>query len=382
MRKTFAAAAVAAGTTGALALGSAIPAHALAEPHDRYYYAAGTRQSGKPSQTSATEWEAFLGAGHIPPAHTVQYPRDLGPLVGTKTLDESVNEGKNKALELIYGYDDGGKVTLVGVSQGAVVMYRTKQALVADHTDGIDPNEISVLTYGDPVNPDGGLLSKFDRYNINIPGFTPATHTPGEGAYVTFAIEYDLIADAPDNLNPLSWANAAMGALYDHPSYSLDLVNQAGADGRVVSNTEQWYEVSDNGEVASQADAYYQHNLIKQTNLPITRPIRQIGTQIADDQGDVVVNRTVDQLDNLLRPIVDAGYDGGEPGGTRHVGTTTKHYVDEDGNPVPDPATADTAQTAPKTSTTNKPVRDATKSVSAAVKKLRDRLAPKAAEEN
>ena len=57
------------------------------------------------------------------------------------------------------------------------------------------------------------------------------------------AIEYDLIADSPDNLNPLSWANAAMGAIYDHPTYSMDLVNQAAAEGRVVSNTEEWYEV-------------------------------------------------------------------------------------------------------------------------------------------
>ena len=44
------------------------------------------------------------------------------------------------------------------------------------------------------------------------------THTPGDGAYVTVVIEYDLIADSPDNLNPVSWANALMGATYDHPS--------------------------------------------------------------------------------------------------------------------------------------------------------------------
>ena len=369
MKKTIAAAAIAVGATGALALGSAIPGDAAT-----YYYAGGTRQAGQPSQTSETEWKAFLGQNHVPPAYTVQYPRDLAPLIGDKTLDRSVKEGVDAARELIRIHDDGQGITLVGVSQGAVVMYRTKQALIGDTLDEIDPGEITVVTFGDPVNPDGGFLSKLDQWNVNIPGYTPATHTPGEGAYVTFAIEYDLIADAPDNLNPVSWANAAMGAIYDHPSYSLDLVNQAAAEGRVVSNAEEWYEVSDNGQVAPQAHAYYQHNLIKQENLPLTRGVREFGTAIVDDKGDVVVNRAVDQLDNLLRPIVDAGYDGGEPGGTRHVGATKKHYVNEDANPVPDPASVATSGTAkPK-----KPLRDAVKKVGEAVQKLTDKLRPKA----
>ena len=343
---------------------AAFAAPALA---DTYYYAAGTRQSDKPSQTSADEWKAFLGPDHDPEAYTVQYPRDLAPLIGEKTLDDSVGEGVENALGLIATLGGGNPVTLVGVSQGAVVMYRTKQALIADTTDGVDPSEITVVTFGDPVNPDGGFLAKLDRWNIDIPGFEPSTHTPGDGGYETYAIEYDLIADSPDNLNPVSWANALMGAAYDHPSYSLDLINEADAENRIVSNTEEWYQAP--GDTA--AVAYYQHNLIKQKNLPLTRPLRDIGTEIADDQGDVRVNRAVDRLDNLLRPIVDAGYDGGQPGGTRHVGTMTKHY--QDGSPS---VTADGAQS--KSSRT--PVRDAIKAVGAAVKKLTNRLAPKPAE--
>jgi hypothetical protein len=340
---------------------AAFAAPALA---DTYYYAAGTRQSDKPSQTSADEWKAFLGPDHDPEAYTVQYPRDLAPLIGEKTLDDSVGEGVENALGLIATFGGGNPVTLVGVSQGAVVMYRTKQALIADTTDGVEPSEITVVTFGDPVNPDGGFLSKLDRWNITIPGFKPSTHTPGDGGYVTFAIEYDLIADSPDNPNPVSWANALMGAAYDHPSYSLDLINEADAENRIVSNTEEWYQAPGD----AQAVAYYQHNLIKQKNLPLTRPLRDIGTEIADDDGDVRVNRAVDRIDNLLRPVVDAGYDGGQPGGTRHVGTLTKHY--QDGSPS---ASAPAAK--PKSSRT--PVRDAIKTVSDAVKKLANRLAPK-----
>ncbi len=355
-------AAIAVGATGALALGSAIPGDAAT-----YYYAAGTRQSGQPSQTSETEWKAFLGQNHVPPAYTVQYPRDLAPLIGDKTLDRSVQEGVDAARQLIRIHDDGQGITLVGVSQGAVVMAKTKQALIGG---GFDPKDITVVTFGDPTNPDGGFLSKLDRWNVvNIPGYTPVTHAPGQGAYVTFAIEYDLIADSPDNLNPLSWANAALGAIYDHPSYSRDLVNQAAAEDRVVSNAEEWYQVSDTGQVSDQAVAYYQHNLIKQKNLPLTRGVREFGTAVADDQGDVAVNKLVDQLDNVLRPIVDAGYDGGEPGGTRTVGTTTTHYQDDDGNPVANPNRSIAEEP-------NKPVRDVVKKINGTIKKMTERLRP------
>jgi hypothetical protein len=79
----------------------------------------------------------------------------------------------------------------------------------------------------------------------------------------------------------------------------------------------------------------------------------------------------VDQIDNVLRPIVDAGYDGGEPGGTRHVGTTTTHYQDDDGNPVANP----NRSVAEKP---NKPVRDVVKKVGDTIKKMTDRLRPKA----
>lgn len=133
---------------------------------DTYYYAAGTRQADKPWQTSPDEWRQFLGQNHSPEAYTVQYPRDLAPLIGDTTLDDSVGEGVKNALGLIETLGGGNRVTLVGVSQGAVVMYRTKQALIADTTDGVDPSEITVVTFGDPVNPDGGFLSKLDRWNI------------------------------------------------------------------------------------------------------------------------------------------------------------------------------------------------------------------------
>ncbi len=288
---------------------AAVAATAFSVPAiaDTYYYAAGTRQSGKPSQTSEDEWRAFLGQDHVPEAYTVQYPRDLAPLIGDKTLNRSANDGMLAALDLVRGHHDGDGVTLVGVSQGAVVMAKTKRALIADTTDGIDPSDITVITFGDPTNPDGGFLAKLDRWNVNIPGYTPVTNTPGEGAYVTYAIEYDLIADSPDNLNPLSWVNAALGATYDHPAYSKAFISEAAAEHRIVSNSEEWYQGADDDQVT----AYYQHNLIKQKNLPLTRPLRDIGTSIADDEGDVAVNRAVDQLDNLLRPVVDAGYDGG-----------------------------------------------------------------------
>ncbi|MET0996878.1 MAG: PE-PPE domain-containing protein, partial [Mycobacterium sp.] len=131
---------------------------------------------------------------------------------------------------------------------------------------------------------------------------------------------------------------------------------------------EEWYQVS-NGQASTQAEAYYQHNLIKQENLPLTRSLRDIGMAAADDQGDVAVNKAVDQLDNLLRPIVDAGYDGGEPGGTRHVGKVIRHYQDEDGNPVPNPNLS--RASGPVDAKPPRPLRNAVKTVSAEINKAR-----------
>jgi hypothetical protein len=73
-----------------------------------------------------------------------------------------------------------------------------------------------------------------------------------------------------------------------------------------------------------------------------------------------------------LRPIVDAGYDGGEPGGTRHVGTTTTHYQDDDGRPVANPSANRS-----RAEKTNRPVRDVVKKVSGTIKNVAGRLTPK-----
>ncbi len=70
----------------------------------------------------------------------------------------------------------------------------------------------------------------------------------------------------------------------------------------------------------------------------------------------------MDRVDNLLRPIVDEGYDGGAPGGSRHVSSVSKHYRDQSGNPV---------GVKPK-----RPVREAITKIGDAVKKVRTALAP------
>ncbi|MDT5003541.1 MAG: hypothetical protein QOJ24_717 [Mycobacterium sp.] len=70
---------------------------------------------------------------------------------------------------------------------------------------------------------------------------------------------------------------------------------RAAAEGRVVSNTE----------------ASYQHTLIKQKNLPITRPIREFGKAVADKTNrpvrDVVkkVSGTIKTVADRLTPKVN-----------------------------------------------------------------------------
>lgn len=206
-------------------------------------YIAGTHPIGQ--SATVTRGEGNLMTGD-PNAYLVQYPRELAPLVGTMSLDDSVAAGVKNTPKL----QDGD--TVVCVSQGCLISNQINTTA-----------NITRVNYGDPTNSDGGLLVKL--------GVKPASHNPD------IAAEYDLIADAPDYPNPISWVNAVIGAAYEHGSYS-----------KVKYDT-------------GQTQIYGTHTIIKAENLPLTRPLRQLG----------INKQAVDALDKVLRPIVDSGYKRG-----------------------------------------------------------------------
>lgn len=255
-------------------------------------YIAGTRKLQDTSAVPPGEFELLVGRPWQPGDYQVAYPRELAPFIGTTFLDDSVAQGAADAPDL-DNFD-----TVVCVSQGCLVR---EQAYREDQPT----NTIHFVNYGDPTNLDGGIVTKLPKLPT-IPK-TPATPLEPNQTHTDYAIEYDIIADAPDRPNIVSYANAALGFVYDHNKYSAQYVADAEAEeGRTV--------VTDLGNGSK-------HVLIKQDNLPLTRPIRQV------EKGLTGQERVSDALDRVLRPVVDSGYTGTRTNTTNGNKVTPKTTV-------------------------------------------------------
>ena len=245
----------------------------------------GTGTVGAPTQLDM----AFLITDGIVGPDTmvgIDYPAQLWPLVGATTFDNSVLAG---TYTLDYAINHAaGPATVVGISQGAVVINYEKRRLIAAYDP---PSDITFVTLGDPTNADGGLLAKLPLVYIPVLDFTitpPLVDTP----YDTIEIvrEFDGFADVPDR--PFNWIanlNALAGVIYIHPHYGgLDLNDP---DNVITSTT-------------NSLGGTTTHILVATDNLPLTQPLRDLG----------VDDRLVDAIDKLLRRIINAAYDGPRPG--------------------------------------------------------------------
>jgi len=218
----------------------------------------------------------------------VDYPADLWPLRGSLTLDQSVAIGVDNLDTALA--ESSGPVTVVGISQGAVVVNYEKRVLMAQ-ADPPPPQDISFVTIGDPTNIDGGLLARLPHLHIPILDAT-IPKPPAETPYNTVEIvhEYDGYADFPDKpLNLLADLNALAGVVYEHP-------NKRGVDLSDPSNVVTTSTNSLGGTTT--------HVLVPTDELPLTRPLRSIGVP------DKIVNR----MDRPLRRIINTGYSGERPG--------------------------------------------------------------------
>ncbi|MEZ0362582.1 PE-PPE domain-containing protein [Mycobacterium sp. pUA109] len=174
-------------------------------------------------------------------------PEGLYPIIGPKELpfDTSVTQGVtilNNAIKDQLA--DGNAVTALGYSQSATID-TIEMENIENGTAGItaDPDQLKFVLLGDPNNPNGGMLERFDLpalgTNPSIPslGITFSGATPVTD-YTTdiYTGEYDGFADYPRYpLNLLSDLNALLGILFVHTQYpNMDLstaeeIGQAGA---------------------------------------------------------------------------------------------------------------------------------------------------------
>ena len=93
-------------------------------------------------------------------------PEGLYPVTGVNTLpiDSSVAQGEatlNNAIMQQIG--DGNHVEVFGYSQSSVISSLEMTQL---QSEGASPSDVNFVLVGDPNNPDGGMLERFDGLSI------------------------------------------------------------------------------------------------------------------------------------------------------------------------------------------------------------------------
>jgi diacyltrehalose acyltransferase len=263
----------------ALALTTACPAWA-----GSVLYVGGTGTTGLPSQASMA-WLPDNGyVGKDDTLVGVKYP---GALMG---MDRSIAAGATSLRDTCDATE--GPKTLVGVSQGSIVVHEEERRIMALPEDQRPAQDQLVFVHiADPARPGGGFTNRLPRHvQVPVIGLSrpePVVETPYQTVYVTR--EYDGWADFPDRpLNVLATGNALMGTTYIHPYYDVDLSTVPDSN---ITNTK-------NG-LGGRTTSY----LVPTKQLPLTQPLRQLG----------VDDRVVDEIDRHLRPIIDAGYKRNDP---------------------------------------------------------------------
>ena len=189
--------------------------------------------------------------------------------------------------------DTDGKVVVIGESMGSMVAWRLAVEL-ANSSNPPSENDVRIVLI---APPEAGIAEYF-KEGTYIPILNYRVKRIEQSPYDTTIVigEYDGWADPPDRpWNLVSSANALAGIVYVHgpPSFTADVT-----DLQPVSEVERKDE--QHGSVTTY--------LVPTENLPLTQPFRDVG----------VPDALVDKADEVLRPVVDAGYvRHDQPGDTR-----------------------------------------------------------------
>ncbi|HET9876534.1 MAG TPA: PE-PPE domain-containing protein, partial [Mycobacterium sp.] len=235
-----------------------------------------------------------------PPACTPQAlftPEGLYPFFGVKELpfDTSLAQGVTILNETLkQQLTDENHVTVFGSSQSADIA-SVEMRNIVNGSAGIhpDPGQLSFVLTGDEMNPNGGVLMRFDlpvgsspsvpSFGITFLGATPVTE------YTTdiYTREYDGFADFPRYpLNFLSDLNALLGIPFVHAANpTLDEL----ADAKEVP-------------VSAGYDGATTYYMVPTENLPLLDPLRSI-----PGFGPIMA----DLVQPDLRVLVNLGY--GDP---------------------------------------------------------------------
>lgn len=225
-------------------------------------------------------------SGDTPTALTT--PEQLWPIPGFDqlTFAQSVEQGLQDLQDALAAEPAGKDTVVLGFSQSATIATDELDEL-SNGTVAHPPNpaDLSFVLLGDPNNPDGGLLERFEGFYIPGLGLPFNGATP-DSAYPTdiYTDQYDGAADFPQYpLHLLSDANALIGVFYVHDYSSLTPSQVATAILEPVSP-------------GSVGDTTY-HFIPTQT-LPLLEPLAQNGAPAW----------LIDLVNPDLRVLVDLGY--------------------------------------------------------------------------
>jgi hypothetical protein len=204
-----------------------------------------------------------------------------GPSIG-----ESVDVGAPHTVDTIKA---GGPGTVIGLSEGAMVL-NAVQAQLANDPAAPPRDQLSFAMYGDPVGKHAfgeSFLTQMFPVGSVVPALDYRIPPPVESQYDTyeFVSAYDSIADWPDRSdNWMSVANAVVGLATGHTAVAFTKPDMVPPQNiRTTVNSK-----------GAKTTTY----LIPEQHLPLVLPFKYLG----------VPEDTLNRLDGVLKPMVDAGY--------------------------------------------------------------------------
>ena len=245
------------------------------------------------TQKGWLDFASRVGENWLPGTEPValDYPGQLGIVSGpgALTADQSTQLGQQLLHQLILEQVKKGEpVAVAGLSEGTLVIDRELAYLQSlPENEAPSRDVLTFYVFGDMLRGLGQMYLP----GVTIP-FIGQTFGPvPETRYDTVVVneEWDGWANPPDRpWNPLAVLNAVMGAVYtvngsnDHSQTSLDSIDDAVLVSQVKST------------LGGTTSTY----IVPRTQLPITRPLLQLG----------VPRAVVDEIDKLLMPFIRAGY--------------------------------------------------------------------------
>lgn len=291
----------------AYALGGA---HVLGIPYDEYI-----RMTGEQWFPGMKRVKVDYPAGQVQ-GHTLErlFP-GIGPIgeqiypglgLDGPSIGESVDEGEGNLDAAIR---NGGKGTAMGLSEGALVLNAVKARLANDPT-APPPDQLSFATFGDPIakHPFGeSFLTQNFPVGSVVPFMDYRIPAPVESQYHTdqFISAYDSIADWPDRPdNWMSVINAIAGLATGHTAIAF--TNPSNVPAQNIRTT-----VNSKGATTT---TY----LVPEEHLPLVLPFKYLGYD----------KNTLNELDRVLLPMVDAGYSRNDDPATAPVTVDPVHGFD------------------------------------------------------